>query len=99
MLNVLDNTLSNNVEIIQVIYLLYMASSVFCTTGFISVYKGEKPGKCRNWPNKELPDLCVERQIHTRYSAEVPSFSHFSACTDKKQLQYLCGGESMSSAT
>ena len=49
-----------------------------------------------------MPDLCVERQIHARYSAEVPSFplSHFSACTpsdastDKKQSQDLCGGES-----
>ena len=36
-LNVYDNTLSNNVEIIQLIYLLYMASSVSRTTGLISV--------------------------------------------------------------
>ena len=57
---------------------------------------------CRNWPNLELPDLCVERQIHTRYSAEVPSFllPHFSACAqndgsiNKKQSKDLCGGES-----
>ena len=56
---------------------------------------------CRNWPNLKLPDLCIERQIHTRYLAEVPSFllPHFSACTqsdssiNKKQSKDLCGGE------
>ena len=48
-----------------------------------------------------MPDLCIERQIHARYSAEVHSFPlpHFSACTqsdtstDKKQSYDLCGGE------
>ena len=49
----------------------------------------------------ELPDLFVEIQIHTSYSAEVPSFflPHFSLCTqsdgsiNKKQSKELCGGE------